>query len=96
VPDPSTWVLAVEGKPVARSAFSGQLPDTVQIGGVYAPPELRRRGYGRGVVAGSLVDARARGVTRAILFTENPAARAAYLALGFRVVGDYGIVLFSD
>jgi RimJ/RimL family protein N-acetyltransferase len=95
-PDPSTWVLAVEGKPVARSTFSGQLPDTVQVGGVYTPPELRRRSYGRGVVAGSLLDAQVRGVTRAVLFTANPAARAAYLGLGFRVVGDYGIVLFSE
>ncbi len=95
-PDPSTWVLAVEGKPVARSTFSARLPDMVQIGAVYTPPELRRRGYGRGVVAGSLLDARQRGVTRAVLFTENPAARAAYLALGFRVVGDYGIVFFKE
>jgi predicted GNAT family acetyltransferase len=33
-----------------------------------------------------------------VLFTgeENRAARAAYKALGFRVVGDYGLVIFSD
>jgi RimJ/RimL family protein N-acetyltransferase len=93
--DPSTWVLEVEGRPAARSTFSGQLPDTVQIGGVFTPLELRGRGYGRGVVAASLVDARARGVARAVLFTANPAARAAYVGIGFRVVGDYGIVLFA-
>jgi RimJ/RimL family protein N-acetyltransferase len=95
-PHPAMWVLAVDGKPVARATFSSELPDMVQIGGVYTPPELRGRGYGRGVVAGALLDARSRGVARAVLFTENPAARAAYLGLGFRIVGDYKIVLFSE
>lgn len=94
---PSAWVLAVDGRPVAQSGFNAQLPDAVQIGGVYTPPELRGRGYARAVVAGSLLDARARGVTRAILFTadDNAPARAAYLSLGFRVVGDYGLVVFD-
>jgi RimJ/RimL family protein N-acetyltransferase len=94
-PDPTSWVLAVAGKPVARCGYSGRVPDTVQIGGVYTPPELRGRGYARAVVAGSLIDAHARGATRAVLFTASPAARAAYVALGFRLVGDYGIVLFG-
>jgi uncharacterized protein len=96
-PRPSTWVLVAEGKLAARSGFNAELPDAVQIGGVYTPPELRGRGYGRAVVAGSLVDARARGVQRSILFTahDNIAARSAYLALGYRIVGDYGLVLFA-
>jgi predicted GNAT family acetyltransferase len=91
------WVLVVDGKRVATSAFNAQLPDTVQVGGVFTPPELRGRGYGRAVVAGSLVDARARGVQRSILFTgaDHAAARTAYLALGYRIVGDYGLVLFT-
>jgi GNAT superfamily N-acetyltransferase len=94
---PSAWVLVVDDQPVARSGFNAELPDCVQIGGVYTPPALRRRGYARAVVAGSLVDARARGVTRSILFTphDNLAARTAYLALGYQIVGDYGLVLFD-
>ena len=93
----SAWLLVVDGEPVARSGFNAELPDCVQIGGVYTPPALRGRGYARAVVAGSLVDARARGVTRSILFTphDNIAARTAYLALGYRIVGDYGLVLFD-
>jgi GNAT superfamily N-acetyltransferase len=93
----SQWVLAVGDDLVATSAFNAELPDTVQVGGVYTPPELRGRGYGRAVVAGSLLDARARGVERSILFTpvDHGAAHAAYAALGYRVVGDYGIVLFT-
>ena len=61
VPSPTRWwVLDVDGKAVARSIGSPpRLPDAVQIGGVYTPPQLRGRGYARAVVAGSLLDARA-------------------------------------
>lgn len=93
----SQWILLENGRPVAYSAFNARLPDVVQIGGVWTPPELRGRGYARAVVAGSLLEARREGVCRAVLFTgvENVAARRAYEALGFRVVGDYGLVIFA-
>lgn len=93
----SQWILLESGRPVAYSAFNARLPDVVQIGGVWTPPELRGRGYARAVVAGSLLEARREGVYRAVLFTgvENVAARRAYEAIGFRVVGDYGLVIFA-
>jgi ribosomal protein S18 acetylase RimI-like enzyme len=93
----SQWIALDGGRPVSYSAFNARLPDIVQVGGVWTPPELRGRGYGRAVVAGSLLDARAAGVDRAVLFTgeENGPARAAYEALGFRIVGDYALVIFA-
>ncbi len=91
----SQWMLVERDRPVAYSAFNARLPDVVQVGGVWTPPELRGRGYARAVVAGSLLEARREGTERAILFTEDLAARRAYEALGFRVVGDYGLVIFS-
>jgi ribosomal protein S18 acetylase RimI-like enzyme len=89
------WVLVDGATPVSYSSFNAMLSDIVQVGGVWTPPELRGRGYGRAVVAGSLLAARRAGVRRAVLFTDprNPAARTAYRALGFRIVGDYGLVL---
>jgi hypothetical protein len=36
------------------------------------------------------------GVTRAVLFTENPAARRSYDALRFRQIGKYGITIYPD
>jgi len=92
------WLLVAEGAPVAYSAFNAETPDCVQVGGVWTPPALRGRGYGRAVVAGSLLAARARGVARSVLFTEtaNRAAQAAYRALGYERVGDYGMVLFAE
>lgn len=91
----SHWLLFDAGRPVAYSAFNAVLPDIVQIGGVWTPPELRGRGYGRAVVAGSLLDARTRGVTRAVLFAEREDAKRAYRGLGFSVVGEYALLLFS-
>lgn len=92
----SQWILLEGDRPVAYSAFNARLPDAVQIGGVWTPPELRSRGYARAVVAGSLLEARSAGASLAVLFTgeENVSARRAYEALGFRVVGDYGLVIY--
>lgn len=94
----SQFVLETQesDRPVASSAFNARLPEIVQVGGVWTPPDRRGRGYGRAVVAGSLLEARAQGVVRSVLFTENPAARRAYEAIGFRRVGEYGLVIFRS
>jgi GNAT superfamily N-acetyltransferase len=92
----TAFVLEHAGRPVSVSTFNAQLPDVVQIGGVFTPPVLRGHGYGRAVVAGSLLVAAAAGVARAVLFTgrDNVAAQRAYAAIGFRRIGDYGLVRF--
>jgi RimJ/RimL family protein N-acetyltransferase len=89
------YVLEAGGRPVSTTAFNAWAADRAQVGGVWTPPAMRNRGYARAAVAGSLLDARARGATRGVLFTGNPAARRAYESIGFRVVGDYGIVLLA-
>ncbi len=91
------FVLVVSGEPVAYAAFNATLPDIVQLGGVWTPPEQRGRGYGRAVVAGALLTARSVGVRHAVLFTDtsNGPAQAAYRSLGFERVGDYGLVIFA-
>jgi RimJ/RimL family protein N-acetyltransferase len=89
------WVLEHHGQPVACTAFNSAVKEAVQVGGVWTPPDLRGRGYARCAVAASLLDARAEGVKKAILFTgvKNTPAQKAYLALGFQHVGDYRILL---
>ncbi len=91
------WLLLAGAAPVSYAVFNAMLPDIVQIGGVWTPPELRGRSYARSVVAGSLLAARKQGVARAVLFADpaNEAARRAYVFLGFRIVGDYGLVLLA-
>lgn len=90
------FVLEHEGRLVANSNFNARVPGVVQIGGVWTPPSLRGRGYARAVVAGSLRIARSEGVTRSILFTgqDHEAAQKAYRSIGYRVVGDYALMLF--
>ena len=95
IADGTLWIALDNGRPVSMSAFNATLPDIVQIGGVYTPPELRGRGYARDVVAASLIASREQGVTRAVLFTENSSAARSYEAIGFRHIGRYGLVLFA-
>ena len=90
------FVLEADGAIVAQCAFNGQLPDVVQVGGVFTPPELRARGYGRAVVAGALSIARGQGVQESLLFTQNPLAERAYQAIGYRRVADYYLALFHE
>lgn len=90
------WLLEAQGRPVACSGFNTVTAEAVQVGGVWTPPELRRQGYARAVVAASLLDAAAAGAQTAILFTgvTNIGAQTAYTALGFEPVGDYRLVRF--
>ncbi|MBL8687501.1 MAG: GNAT family N-acetyltransferase [Rhodospirillaceae bacterium] len=95
--DGALWVLEVDGRVVSMNSYNATMPDMVQIGGVFTPTDLRGLGFARACVAGSLVSARHAGIKRSVLFTpkENASAQAAYRAIGFRVVGDYGIVMFE-
>jgi GNAT superfamily N-acetyltransferase len=89
------FLLEVDGIPVSLCTHNARVRDNVQIGRVWTPPELRGRGYARRVVAGALRVADREGVKRAVLFTENPAARRSYEALGFRRVGDFGVIVLA-
>jgi uncharacterized protein len=89
------FLWEVEGRPVSLCTHTARVSDIVQIGGVWTPPEWRGRGYARRVVAGALQVAEQEGVTRAVLFTENPAARRCYEALGFQRAGDSGTIIFA-
>ena len=90
-----TWVLEDSGELVAMTSFNATTREAVQVGGVWTPRELRGLSYGRAAVAASLLDARAEGIERSILFTgdDNVPAVKAYAALGFRRIGDHRIVL---
>src|SRR5690349_22982319 len=64
------WILLAGAAPGSYSVFNAMLPEIVQIGGVWTPPEHRGRGYARSVVAGSLLAAHKQGVQRAVLFAD--------------------------
>ena len=81
--------------PVGMTGFNAVLPEIVQIGGVYTPPEFRGRGFARRSLAMHLAEARDTGVEEAVLFAANPAAERAYLAIGFKPADPFSIVVFD-
>jgi uncharacterized protein len=89
------FLLEVDGAPVSLCTHNARVHDNVQIGGVWTPPALRGRRYARHVVADALRIAEQEGATRAVLFTENPAARRSYEAPGFQRVGDFGVIVLA-
>jgi ribosomal protein S18 acetylase RimI-like enzyme len=91
------YVLECDSVLVAMCTFTAELDDTVQLGGVYTPPDLRGRGYGRAMVAGALRIAQQEGRTKAVLFTDdnNIAAQTPYRAIGFQEIGEFAIHLFG-
>ncbi|MEP3196300.1 MAG: GNAT family N-acetyltransferase [Lentilitoribacter sp.] len=54
IKDSNCWILEADGMPVALSGFNAQLPEIVQIGPVWTPPEHRNNGYARHLVARTL------------------------------------------
>jgi predicted GNAT family acetyltransferase len=88
-------VALVDGRLVSLAAFNAVMPEIVQIGGIYTPPGQRGRGYARAAIAALPLDAHQRGVERAVLFAGNPSAIRCYERLGFRRVGDFGLVLLD-
>jgi RimJ/RimL family protein N-acetyltransferase len=92
------FVLEESSRLLSTCAFNASAGGTVQIGGVWTPPQLRNRGYAQAVVAGALLAAQAEGSDTAVLFTgqNNIAAIRAYQKIGFAPVGEYGLVFFDD
>ncbi len=92
----NTRLMIENGEPVARTAFNARLPDMVQIGGVFTPPDLRCRGYARRAVAAHLREARGEAAQTAILFASGAPACRAYEALGFERVGEYALAILAE
>jgi predicted GNAT family acetyltransferase len=81
----------VVAQAVARTSVAG----AVRIGGVFTPPEQRRRGYGAAVTAALTADVLDRGEVPC-LFTDlaNPTSNKIYQQIGFRPVEDARAVWF--
>ncbi len=98
LPRGNLWVVIEHGRLVAYSTFNAELPEAVQVGGVFTSPPARSRGHARRAVAASLIHKRRQGARKAILFTgeRNAPAIAAYTALGFKRIGDFRLYMLPD
>ena len=88
-------VLLKGDAPVAFTGFNADMPEAVQVGGVYVPPALRKQGVARRAVALHLAEARARGIGTGVLFAASDNAARAYTAIGFRRAGDYAVLVYE-
>ena len=82
--------------PLAMTAFNAELPEIVQVGGVYTPPEHRGHRAARSAVALHLAEARRQGVRIAVLAAASAPACRAYQALGFHQIGAYTLALLNS
>lgn len=92
---PAARILVRGTEPVAMTSLNAELPDIVQVGGVYVPPAQRGQGVGSAIVAAQLDELRGAGVEDAILFAASAAASRAYERIGFTHIGGYQICLLK-
>lgn len=83
--DPADLLLAQDGAGLVGFVWTKVTPPTGELYVVGVAPQAQGRGLGRALTAAGLAHLRARGLTRAELFTdaENTAAVRTYTAAGF-------------
>ena len=90
------WWRAVDARRlVAIAGLNAVYRQLGQTGGVYTPPDRRRKGLARSVMQGLIADARHRhGLEQLVLFTDedNAPAQGLYASLGFTARGHFGLL----
>ncbi|MNS44153.1 Acetyltransferase (GNAT) family protein [compost metagenome] len=89
------WGYFAAGELVSTVALNACVEGVGQVGGVYTPPEHRRRGYSRAVMQRLFADAAGPlGLHTLILFTGegNVEAQRMYEQLGFERIGHFGLI----
>ncbi|MHB0935984.1 MAG: GNAT family N-acetyltransferase [Armatimonadota bacterium] len=78
-------------EPVSCASYGIPMPNGTRVGGVYTPPEYRRRGYATANVAAVSQRALDEGNKYCCLFTDlaNPTSNSIYQKIGYRPVCDY-------
>lgn len=86
-----------EGRPVSMAAYGNPTRNSMRIGGVYTPPEHRRRGYAGACTAAAAQAVLDSGKSFVTLFTDlsNPTSNHIYQALGFEPVCDAEMLRFA-
>jgi predicted GNAT family acetyltransferase len=82
------WVT--EGEVVSMCGYSPPVANSVRIGPVYTPSELRGNGYATALVATQSGHHLAKGRDRCLLYTDlaNPTSNAIYKRIGYRQVAE--------
>ncbi len=98
IPAGELYILEKDGQPVSFCGIGGYVPDTVMVGPVWTPPELRNRKYGRiatGYALKLLAEKRI-ALRQAILFASRADAIRIYEAIGFTRFSDWRLALVKE
>jgi hypothetical protein len=98
IPAGELFILEKDGQPVSFSGAHGHVPDTVMVGPVWTPPELRNRKYGR-IATGhalKLLAEKRSALRQAILFASRADAIRVYESLGFIRFSDWRLALVKE
>jgi len=92
----NVWIWA-DDRRVSMAACVGPTPRGIRIGGVYTPPELRRRGYATALVAELSRITLSEGKEFCFLFADvsNPTPNSIYQKIGYRAVCDFAEYRFG-
>jgi hypothetical protein len=95
--DRALYLWQDEGAAVSIAGASGETPNGIRIGGVYTPPERRRRGYATSLTAAVSQNQLDRGRRFCFLFTDlaNPTSNRIYQEIGYRPVTDVDLYTFE-
>jgi len=98
IPAGELYILEKDGQPVSFCGIGGHVPDTVMVGPVWTPPELRNRKYGR-IATGyalKLLAEKRPALRQAILFASRADAIRVYEAIGFVRFSDWRLALIKE
>ena len=97
LPDAEAYVWEDQGV-VSMASARGRTPNGIRVGGVYTPPELRRRGYASACVASLSRRLLRSGRRFCFLFTDraNPTSNSIYRRIGYEQVAEVTELVFND
>ncbi|MDD2521440.1 MAG: GNAT family N-acetyltransferase [Anaerolineaceae bacterium] len=92
-----TFFWEVDGEQVSSTVANREQIKSICISGVYTPPQHRRKGYARALVAEVSKEMLSRGFELTNLFTDlaNPTSNKIYQEVGYQPVCDYHQYLFE-
>lgn len=84
------YIWEVNGQPVSMATKNRATVKGMNVGGVYTPPELRKKGYATSVVAEVSRNILQSGKQFCMLYTDlaNPTSNAIYMKIGYVPVSD--------
>jgi ribosomal protein S18 acetylase RimI-like enzyme len=84
------FVWSIEGGPVSLATLGRPTENTITVGAVYTPTELRGRGFASALVAAVSAEGLAMGKRSVVLYTDlsNPTSNSIYQRIGFQPVCD--------